>query len=395
VELVTVSAVRIPASVRGPGLKGTVFDLTVADGTITAVTPCPEGTVPTGTVLPGLVDLHLHLDKTYTVAETGPSYGDLFRAIGLMAQHQSGWTAPDLERRMTRALGEAWQAGTRALRTHLDWPVVRPIAIDVFLKLRGVWKDRLAMEWVSLTALDKFDDPAFGREVARQVKEGGGILGCFVYRNENLRTRLEGFFALAVEFGLDLDFHVDEGLDADARGLEIIAELTQASKWNGRVTCGHVCSLSVQPQTEALMTLDAVAKAGIHLVSLPTTNLFLQGSWTDTPVPRGITRLLEARRAGVPLSLANDNVADPFFPYGTYDLLEAWCLGVQMAHMAPSEDWLDTVTTAPAQAMKLAWDGRIAAGSPADFMLLEAVDEWALMTPSGRRRRVCRQGSWL
>jgi cytosine deaminase len=392
---VTVSAVRIPPAVRAPELDGSVFDLTVEHDLVVAVEPCSAGTAPAGTVISALVDLHLHLDKTYTVAETGPAYGGLFNAIELMAHHQPGWTAPGLRSRMEKALDECWHHGTRALRTHLDWSASRPLAFDIFLEFREKWKEKLAMEWVSLTALDKFDHKTFGRDLARQVKAARGILGCFVYCNERLEERLRDLFDLAEEFDLDLDFHVDEGLAAEARGLEVVAALTLERHWNDRVTCGHVCSLSVLSRDEALRTLHLVKQAGIRLVTLPTTNLFLQGSWTETPVPRGITRLREAREAGVPLSVANDNVADPFFPYGTYDLLEAWSLGVQMAHLAPPEAWLDTVTVDPARAMRLKWDGRLGPGCPADFIVLEARDELGLMTPAGRRRRVCRQGLWL
>lgn len=389
----TLSALRIPASVRHPGLVGDVFDLDVAGPTVTAIRPCPPGTAARGTLIPATVDIHVHLDKTYTLDETGPAYGDLAAAIALMAEHQAGWTAPGLERRMRRGLEESYRQGTRALRTHIDWNGARPPAVDVFLALRDEWKPRLDLQWVSLTAADRLADLHYGMEVARQVKEGGGILGCFVYRNTDLAAKLERVFDLAVDFDLDLDFHVDEGLHEDARGLERIAALTEEHGWDHRVTCGHVCSLSVQDDFGE--TLRAAKTAGIHLVSLPTTNLFLQGSWQETPVQRGITRIREAREAGLPVSLASDNVADPFFPYGTYDVLEAWSLGVQVAHLAPAEDWLDAVTVVPAQAMGLPWDGRIAAGCPADFLVLEASDGFALMNPSGRRRQVCRQGRWL
>jgi len=389
----TLSALRIPPSVRQPGLVGDVFDVEVSGSTVVTIRPCPPGTSARGTLIPALVDVHVHLDKTYTLDETGPAYGDLATAIALMADHQAGWTPQGLERRMRRGLEESYCQGTRALRTHLDWNGDRPPAVDVFLALRDEWSARLDLQWVSLTAADRLSDLAYGATVARQVKDGGGILGCFVYRNSDLTRKLERVFDLAVDFDLDLDFHVDEGLHEDARGLERIAALTEEHGWADRVTCGHVCSLSVQDDYDE--TLRVTKAAGIHLVSLPTTNLFLQGSWQGTPIQRGITRILEARATGIPVSLASDNVADPFFPYGTYDVLEAWSLGIQVAHLAPAEDWLDAVTVVPAQAMGLAWDGRIAPGCPADFLVLEATDRFALMNPSGRRRQVCRQGRWL
>jgi cytosine/creatinine deaminase len=202
-------------------------------------------------------------------------------------------------------------------------------------------------------------------------------------------------FDLAQQYGLALDFHVDEGLDADATGLRSIAQLAIARGWHGRVVCGHACSLSVQHEDFARETLSLCARAGLHLVALPTTNLYLQGAWDRTPVPRGITRIREAAAVGLRASLATDNVQDAFYPYGGYDLVETFGLGVQMAHLAPAADWLDSVTVSPARAMGLPWDGRIAPGCPADLVLLAARDEYELLDAAGRRRTVIRAGQLL
>jgi cytosine deaminase len=135
------------------------------------------------------------LDKSYTVAQTGAANGNLFRAIEMIAKSRATWTTADLQQRMSRALQEAWQNGTRALRTHLDWmSPARPLSIDVFTTLRDQWQGRLQMQWVSLTALEIFDDRAVGQSIAAQVKDAKGILGCFVYRHTNARQRLQGVF---------------------------------------------------------------------------------------------------------------------------------------------------------------------------------------------------------
>jgi cytosine deaminase len=394
----TLAALRIPRALRGVHASlpdDTAFDLHWAGDRVSHIEPCAPGTPAQGLLLSPLVDVHLHLDKTHTVHETGAADGDLFRAIDMIAKHRAGWTPASLRPRMERGLQEAWAHGVRAVRTHLDWMTPdRPPAVDVIAQLREAWRGRLEIQWVSLTAVDQFDDTEWARGVARAVKAGGGVLGCFIYRHPGLPRRLGAVFDLAEAHGLDIDFHVDEGLHADATGLRAIAEMALARGFTHRITCGHACSLSVQATEEAQQTLALLAQAGITLTALPTTNLYLQGSWAETPVPRGITRLREARAAGVRTCIASDNVADPFFPYGCYDPLEAWALGVQAAHLAPAEDWLDTVTVAPAQAMKLAWDGRFAPGCPADFIVLAARDGREAMAPAGRQRRICRQGQW-
>ena len=388
-------AVHIPRALRGfEAGDAETFDVVLAGDRVAAIAPSARPV--RGTLLSALVEAHTHIDKNYTVQEVGAAQGDLFAAITRMEARRAGWTPEVLHARMERALHEAWRHGTRALRTHLDW--VRPeppAALPVLEALRETWRGRIELQFVSLTPLDLFADAEAGERIAREVKRAGGVLGAFVYRNADVEARLARVFALAQAHGLTLDFHVDEGLDADATGLRSIAQLTLTHGMHGRVVCGHACSLSVQSDAQAHDTLALCTQAGIHLVALPTTNLYLQGAWDRTPVPRGITRLREARAAGIGTSLATDNVQDAFYPYGGYDLLNIFGLGVQAAHLAPAMDWLDAITTSPARALGLDWDGRIAAGCPADLVLLAATGEHELIGPQAHARRVIRAGQFL
>lgn len=405
--------VIIPRCVRGFSSEATLFDVQLAGGLVTRIEPCAAagGALASATLVPALVDMHVHLDKTHVVELTGSCDGDLFRAIDLMAAHRANWSFDDIGARMEIALKQAYVHGTRAIRTHLDWvDAGPPKSLAVFERLRAQWRGRIEMQCVSLVPLDLFDDadPALapmGQMIAAELArlnaaspvagEPCALLGAFVYRNAQMRQKLQQVFDLAKRHDLSLDFHVDEGLDADACGLREIAELTIANGYQSRVTCGHACSLSIQPRGQAEHTLRLCALAQIHLVSLPTTNLYLQGDWRGTPVERGITRLTEARSLGVATSIATDNVADGFYPYGSYDLLESYALGVQLAHLRPADEWLDCVSTHPAKAMGLFWDGRIAQGCPADLLLLAARSRFELLTPQGRVRRVIRSGSML
>jgi cytosine deaminase len=388
-------AVRIPPRLRGFAAGAAeVFDVTLAGAQVAEIVPSPQAA--RGTLLSAMVDAHAHIDKNYTVREVGAAEGHLFTAIERTASHRERWTADALRSRMLRALHEAWTAGTRALRTHLDWQSAEaPAALAVLEQLREQWHGRVELQFVSLVPLDKFADAEVGRRIAQTVQRAGGVLGAFVYRNQGIVHKLGRVFDLAQEHQLALDFHVDEGLDPGATGLRTIAQLVIARELHGHVVCGHACSLSVQDDAAAIDTLRLCAQAGIHLVALPTTNLYLQGAWDRTPVPRGITRIREAAAQGVRASLATDNVQDAFYPYGGYDLLETFGLGVQVAHLAPAGDWLDAITVSPARAMRLAWDGRIAPGCPADLVLLAASDEYELLDRHGRRRTVIRAGQVL
>ena len=412
--------VLIPACVRGFASEVDLFDVELRDGRVAHIRPThsmrdagansipagPNHKPPLGTLLPCFADLHVHLDKTHVINEVGAAEGDLTQAITRMATHRDRWTGAELRGRMQRALLEAHAMGSRAMRTHLDWVTSdAPGALAVFEHQRDAWRGRIALQCVSLTPLDVFAELATGEKIAAVVAQvdqrcnrsmgEAALLGAYVYRNDQMVDKLRRVFDLAKQFDLNLDFHVDEGLDYDARGLRAIAELTCRYQWEGRVTCGHACSLSIQTQTEVQITLQLCAVAQIHLVALPSTNLYLQGAWDRTPIERGITRLREAQSLGISTSIATDNVADGFFPYGSYDLLETFGLGVQVAHLSPAEAWLAAITTQPAQAMGLPWNGKIAEGCPADLVLLHARNGYELLTAAGRRRGVIRGGKFL
>ena len=394
--MLLLESLRIPRGLRPADLGAAeVFDITLAGGHVAGIAPARDP-VARGTLISCPVDAHVHIDKNYSVREVGPANGDLFAAIGRMEEHRARWSVQDIQARMERALQEAWQGGTRALRTHLDWPGPQaPRSLQAFEQLRERWHGRLELQFVSLTPLDVFADEAAGARIAQSVRRAGGVLGAFVYRNEALVHKLGRVFELAQAHGLALDFHVDEGLHADATGLRAIAQLALARGFRHGIVCGHACSLSVQEAQQARHTLQLCAEAGIHLVALPTTNLYLQGDWDATPVPRGITRLREAALQGLRPSLATDNVQDAFYPYGSYDLVETFGLGVQMAHLAPAGAWLEAITTHPAGALGLAWDGRIAPGCPADLVVLAATDDYELLDARGRQRSVIRAGRVL
>jgi cytosine deaminase len=266
-------ALRIPAPLRGFAAgDAQVFDVTLDGDKVAAIAPSASQTQARGTLLSALVEAHAHIDKNYTVQEVGAAQGNLFAAIERMEKRRAGWTGETLRLRMERALHDAWQSGTRALRTHIDW--VRPeppAALAVFEALREEWRGRVELQFVSLTPLDVFADLAAGERIASEVKRAGGVLGAFVYRNEGIVHKLGRVFDLAQQHGLGLDFHVDEGLDADATGLRSIAQLVRARGFKRGVVCGHCCSLSVQDDAVAHETLALCAGAGIHIFALATT----------------------------------------------------------------------------------------------------------------------------
>ena len=381
---------RVPACLvddpppdAGPDAEGLLrLDIEIADGRIAGLAAHRDDDGATaradlggGMAWPGFIDLHTHLDKAFTWPRRANPDGTLEGALSAAAEDRPRWTPEDLRARMGFALRCAWAHGTVALRTHIDSrPPRHPISWPVFRELREEWRGRIALQAVSLVPLEAFADAAYATEIADLVRDSGGVLGAVTGVDAGNEALLDRVFRLAGERGLDLDFHVDETDDPEARSFDRIARAVVAHRFEGRVVVGHCCSLAVRPADEADRALDLAAAAGLHVVSLPMCNLYLQDRRAGrTPRWRGVTLLREMTARGIPVSLASDNVRDPFHAYGDFDMLEVFAQAVKIAHLdRPVGDWPAAVTRTPAGVMGLADAGRLRSGGPADLVLFRA-----------------------
>ncbi|NET08960.1 MAG: cytosine deaminase [Merismopedia sp. SIO2A8] len=365
-------------------------------------------------VWPGFVDMHTHLDKGH-IWERTPNRDRTFAgALEACDRDMVHWTPEDLYQRMNFGLKCSYAHGTVALRTHLD--AIRPIGHDsfeVFQTLQREWGDRLTLQAVCLTTLDSFLGAA-GEALADLVAcTPGGVLGGVAFPSDDMDTELDRVFAMAKERHLDLDFHVDESGNPHHNGLRHIARAALRHQFEGRITCGHCCSLAVQPPSEVRQTIAMVKEAGIGIVSLPLCNLYLQDREQSasanlmqmglavreqlatgrTPRWRGVTLLHELNEAGVEVAIANDNCRDPFHGFGDHDMLEVFNLSARIAHLDhPYFQWVKTVTSTPAQLMGLSNMGVIEVGQPANLVIFQARTFSELLSRPQGDRIVLRNG---
>lgn len=370
-----------------------VVDLAFAGGRIVSMTP--TAAPAQSLVLPLLADAHVHLDKTFTAHRISGRARSLYEAVELSSRDREQWDAADVRIRVERALGEAEANGIGALRTHVDWTEpAQPVAWDVIGQLSQDWKGRVHVERAALIPLDLIADADHGPALAAEIAADRGVIGAFVYGDRDLEAKLGRVFELAAQHNVALDFHVDEGLDPALTGIESVIDLARKYGMAGRVLCGHGCSLSIRDEAESRAVLDQAAEAGVGLTVLPTTNILLQDAARGrTPRRLGIAPMHEARTAGLDVLVALDNVADAFYPYGTYDLLDAWRLAVITAHLDPAE-WLDSISTCPARWIGLP-DPTLRVGAAADFIQIAVPSAEALISYPRAARTVYRAGHAL
>lgn len=378
-------------------------DIMVSGGIIARVEPAGVGRregevvfdLDGGQVWPCFVDMHTHLDKGHIWPRMPNPDGSFMGALEATAtDREARWAADDVRARMEFSLRCAYAHGTRAIRTHLDsTPPQHGISWPVFAEMRDRWAGRIELQAATILGLDRME-PGIGEEIVQTVVEHSGVLGAVTEMDSRVGERLRWMCRQADEHGLDLDLHVDESLDPNDRALEAVADAVIDTGFQGTVTCGHCCALSVLPDDAIDRTLDKVAEANLAIVSLPMCNMFLQDRQSGrTPQRRGVTLLHEMKARGIRIAIASDNTRDPFYGYGDMDGLEVFTQAVRIAHLdRPIGDWPLTLTNTPAAIMGLASPAAIMPDGPADLILFKGRGYSELLSRPQGDRIVLRDG---
>jgi cytosine/creatinine deaminase len=350
--------------------------ITIADGRISAPRADAVHVDMKGAmVLPCFVDMHTHLDKGHIWPRSPNPDGTFMGALTAVgADSRARWSTEDVRARMEFALRSAYAHGTRAIRTHLDsYAPQDDISFGVFREVRADWADRITLQAACLIGAEQCDPDGPFAHTADVVAESGGILGMVTYPMPDITDRIRAFFGMASARGLTADFHVDETLDTTSNTLRQIAEAVIETGYDAPVVVGHCCSVSAMAEADALETLDLVARAGLHVVSLPMCNLYLQDRHPGrTPRMRGITLVHEMKARGINVSFASDNTRDPFYAYGDLDVLEVLREATRIGHLDHTgPDWIQSILSNPARACGFALPS-LTPGSPADLVITRA-----------------------
>ena len=110
-------------------------------------------------------------------------------------------------------------------------------------------------------------------------------------------AQIERIFALAREFDVDLDLHLDVGDSPERMHIHQVLELTERYRRGGRVVVGHMAKLSLMPPAEVAALARRLADAGIAVTVLPATDLYLMGRDRDHDVRARRRRRQSSRRA--------------------------------------------------------------------------------------------------
>jgi cytosine deaminase len=377
----------VDLAIRNAGLRGRgeLVDIAVTGGRIEAVGPRLAGTasleIDAGgdLVTPGFVNLHLHADKSLLGEVMRPNVsGTLPEAIEITNEFKRRYEPDEVASRAGRVLEAGVQNGTTFFRLFADVGTIGGLrAAQGLLRARERLRDLCRIQIVAFPQEGLLRDPGADDLLEAAIKEGCDVVGglpWYEYTDADARAHIDICFRLAQRHDLDIHMLVDDTDDPNSRSLEYLAVKTMREGFQGRVTASHCGAMAAYNDVYAAKVIDMVATAGITISVNAHINLVCSARIDREPKRRGIARVKELLARGVNVISSQDDVNDPYYPFGKPDQLE---VALMLAHTAQLtlphelEQAFDAVTTNAARAARLD-DYGLEPGSRADLVVIGA-----------------------
>ncbi len=344
-------------------------------------------------VLPAPAEPHAHLDKAMLAGRAPNPTGDLAGAIGATRAAYRSMTEEDLRCRAFKALGIAVGRGFTAIRSHVNCETgIGLAAIRALIAVRDAVRDDADLQVFVMAGQPLTGAAGIGhRHYLRQALELGadGVGGAPALDPDPSRA-IDILASAAADADVPIDLHVDETLDPEVLTLRDYLREVDRKDLHGRATASHCVSLGQQQLSVAREIAQELAAAGVAVVTLPQTNLYLNGRDELIRSPRALTAIRVLLEAGVNVAAGGDNWRDPFNPVSRIDPFETASLLVSAAHLDIGEAY-DSVSAKARAALHLNHNG-IQPGSPADLLAIRAASLDEAVAHASEDRYVIRRG---
>ena len=357
-------------------------DIGIDAGRIVAIAPglAAEGReleVGGRLVSPGLVETHIHLDKTCIIDRCTVAEGTVHEAVAQTAAAKRDFTEADIYARAARTLEKGIANGTTLLRTHVEIdPGIRFRGFDAVRQLAKDYAWAVDIEICAFPQEGLLNNPGTEELLAETLRNGARVLGAVPYIDSDPRGQIDRIFALAREYDVDIDMHLDLGDTPEGMHIEYVCDVTERYRYGGRVAVGHLTQLSTAPRPRFETIAHRLADVGVAVTVLPSTDLYLCGRGHEHSVPRGVTAAHRLLAHGVNCSLSTNNVLNPFTPYGDASLIRMANLYANVCHVSRADELAECfamVTHRSARLMRRDHYG-IDVSKAADLVVLDCRD---------------------
>ena len=326
-------------------------------------------------LIPGLVDPHIHLDKALLLDRYPAVEGTFSEALQKTLHAKQEYTVDDIQARARTVIEKAIAFGTTAMRTHVEVdPILQLKSLEALLPLKQEYAWGLDLQLAIFAQEGITNQPGTTDLLKKAMAMGGDVIGSAPYVDplpeENIRT----VFEIAQEFDCDVDFHLDFIDDDAPLLLPVVIEETLRRNWRDRVCLGHMTKLAGLTPDQLNTLLPKLKEAGISILALPATDLYMMAREDTHNVRRGVAPIHRLAESGVKVGLATNNVQNLFTPFGDGDVLKICTLLAQVLQLGTTTSHqlcLEMATSRAAEAIGIKNHG-IEVGETADLVILEA-----------------------
>lgn len=365
-------------------------DIRVADGKFEKIAanlapnPGEEVVDCTGCLaIPPFIEPHVHLDTCLTAGDpVWNMSGTLFEGIECWAKRKEKLSKQDVKDRARRAVQMQASNGVQFVRTHVDVTDPTLIAMEGMLELKEELKGIVDIQIVAFPQEGIMSYPNGEQLMENAVRMGADCVGAiphFEFTREFGLRSVKRAVELAIKYGKLVDIHCDETDDEQSRFLEELAAQAYLGGIGELTTASHTCAMASYNNAYTAKLFKLLKLAKLNFISCPTENMHLQGRCDSYPKRRGVTRVPELLAEGLNVCFAQDSISDPWYPLGSGNLMNILDAGLHACQLTSIEQIygaLDLITVNGAKTLHIQDAYGIAPGRDANFIVLNATDEF-------------------
>ncbi|OLR60166.1 cytosine deaminase [Anaerostipes sp. 494a] len=353
-------------------------------------------------VIPPYVDPHIHLDYVFTanIGETNGT-GTLFEGIQRWSEFKEQQTVEEVKERAIKGIQKEMLQGVQCMRTHVDVTDPNQTSLKALLEVKEKVKDLVDLQIVAFPQEGMYAYKGGDELVEEALKMGADCVGGIPHyelAREFGEKSIHKVVELAVKYDKLIDVHCDETDDIQSRFLELLNALVLIEGIGTKTAASHTCSFGSADNSYAFRMMKLLKQSGINFISCPTENIYLQGRQDTYPKRRGLTRVKELNDNGINVCFAQDSMSDPWYPLGNGNMMNILDHGIHIAQMMSPEEIqndLDLVTVNGAKTMNLMDHYGIEEGKPANFIVLDAKNEFDAICERAGVLASVRNGEYL
>ena len=314
--------------------------------------------------LPGMIDGHVHLDKTLTGLPWMPYPAGPDRASRIATERGLRPTLPPPAERASNLVRRAVAAGTTAFRSHADiGPDIGLRHVEALLEVKAAFAHAADFQIVAFPQYGVLAAPGTYELMDEALAMGADVVGGIdpIVQDGDLDGQLDLLLRLAGKHGAPIDPHIHDPGESGVAEITALAERARATGLEGRVTVSHGFCLGACPDDVFERLANAMAETRMSLVT--------HGGGAS-PLPP----VKKLRERGVEVFVGNDDVRDTWSPYGNGDpLVRAMLLSWRSGFRADADLAVAFDCASAAARRVLGHDDRgIAPGAPADLFTVHA-----------------------